>query len=135
MKVSRPFLMLLEATPANLPVEITESLIVASEEGSAQAVVINPTGCSCSLAEGTQVREAADVTVIAPKLCESAQDQLGTEHNSTELADVWWVETSDVEWRKQKLCNLVGKPNQLSTDQICSLHELLSDCHEAFCLE
>ena len=31
--------------------------------------------------------------------------------------------------------DLVGKPDQLSADQICSPHELLGDHHEVFCIE
>ena len=38
-------------------------------------------------------------------------------------------------WRKERLANLVGKPELLTTEQTEELHTFLGQHHSAFCLE
>ena len=111
---------------------LENALIQPDGDGFAQLVISNPTGCSCTLEGGTHLGEAERATlVVEPELGPSSNPPTG-EHTQS-LAHVRMVQ--DVAWRKQRLRELIGKPELLSEEQAEELHVFLSNYHGAFCIE
>ena len=126
--------LLLEPDP-DAALQLGDMLLQFSEDGMAQAVVSNPTGCSCFADEGTVVGEVTDISVVAsdgvPELGPIAEQ----EDVSSPQPEVRRIGEASADWRRQKLLEMVGSPEALSDSQVQELHELLGGHHNAFCLE
>lgn len=107
--------------------QLEDTLLRPTKDGLTQLVISNPSGYSMSIESGTSLGEAVGATVVAhePTACPASEG--ATQENARKI--------QSEAWRKQKLCEMVGRPEHLCPDQIASLHEFLCKHHEAFSLE
>ena len=124
-------LLLVPGTQAAV-LQVEDSVLQPTAEGSAPVVVSNPTGCSCFMERGTELGEATSITVVTP---EEEPFPCSVDEPIADHPDVRRVKTSEVSWRKDRLKELLGEPQLLSSQQTQELHQFLGDHHQVFCLE
>ena len=101
----------------------------------AQVVVSNPTGCSCFAEEGMTVGEVTDISIVVSDDVPELSPTEEPEDASSPQPVVRRIREASADRRRQKLLEMVGSPEVLSSSQVQELHELLGRHHNAFCLE
>ena len=93
--------------------------------------VFNPTGSSCRAEAGSGLGEAVPADLI------EAEEHPAVELSpaSSDYAAVRRITQSQVQVRKKKLCEIVGKPDLLTPQPTKQLHQFLGEHHNAFCLD
>ena len=93
--------------------------------------VFNPTGFSCHVEAGSVLGGAVEA-----KLVEVEQHPPeGVSQEASADVSVRRIPKSEVEQRKKRLCEIVGKPELLTAAQTEQLHHFLGEHHEAFSLD
>ena len=125
--------LLLEPLPVPLRNEVSldvdMALLRTTAEGTAQIVVSNYTGQVCCMGGGSLIGNASVVNIIegqVPRVHETPPSGQPT---------VSRVQSQPATWRRERLANLVGKLELLTTEQTEELHTFLGQHHSAFCLE
>ena len=125
--------LLLEPLPIPLRNEVSldvdMALLRTTAEGTAQIVVSNYTGQVCCMGGGSLIGNASVVNIIegqVPRVHETPPSGQPT---------VSRVQSQPATWRRERLANLVGKPELLTTEQTEELHTFLGQHHSALCLE
>lgn len=112
--------------------QFSSSLVEATEEGSAQVLITNPTGFTQRLDSGVWLGSATEANLVDPGLCEP-REELPSE--PVEPAYVKAVQGRD-DQRKRTLARLLAEEgSNLPWQERSKLHSLLLDHHQAFALE
>ena len=133
---------MLEPEVGQLTWHAEDAVLGVDQEGITQVHVFNPTGCPCVVNQGTKLGEAKPVMMIQPQTSvvtkeTQVEETAVSREIYTDKSDVLvqWISKSSEAKRKQRLTELVGRPEQLDDEQTRELHEFLSQRHEVFCLE
>lgn len=112
-----------------------DALLKVDSTGCTQVTVFNPTGFPYVMNSGTQIGDAKPVTLVMPEQTQSNEKNSEVSPATKKNICVQRISKSNTRERKRLLVELVGTPEQLDPQQTRGLHNLLSDRHEAFCLE
>ena len=125
---------LLEPSTHESLVQVEDSLLCVKGDGLAQVAVFNHTGCSCSMEAGAELGEASPVDLVQPDQHPTEASEEQSCRSSSE-AVIRHITEEEATQRKRTLCELVGNPESLTSEQTGKLHQFLGEHHEAFCLE
>ena len=125
-----PQTLLLECDP-DAALQVQDSLLQVRKDHTACVQVFNPTGFSCHMEAGSVLGGAVEA-----KLVEVEQHPPeGVSQEASADVSVRRIPKSEVEQRKKRLCEIVGKPELLTAAQTEQLHHFLGEHHEAFSLD
>ena len=110
---------------------VQDSLLQVQDGCLSHVQVFNPTGCSCFVEAGAELGEVVNAELIEAE--QSLVTGVGTQDGMQPV--IRHVTATEVEERKRKLCEMVGKPELLTAEQTESLHQFLGEHHDAFSLD
>ena len=110
--------------------QVEDALLHVGKDHPTCVQVFNPTGVSCQVKAGFKLGEVEEVEVTAteegiPSAAPPDKDTVG----------VGRVTSSEVEERRKKLCEIIGKPELLTPKQTEELHKFLGEHHGAFAID
>ena len=86
--------LLFESDIRDTMLQVDDSVLQPSKEGVTQVVIANPTGCSCTWDEGTDLGEATSITVIEPEEEQLPLHQVEESDVAADHPDIKRVESS-----------------------------------------
>ena len=122
---------LLKPSPPDPLLHIPDSVLQTEGSCLSQVQVFNPTGCSCLVDAGTDLGEAVGAELIEED--ESVVTVPDMQHGTQPV--IRHITATEVEERKRKLCEMVGKPELLMGEQTEKLHQFLAEHHDVFSLD
>ena len=122
---------LLEPSPPDPLLHIPDSVLQTEGTCLSRVQVFNPTGCSCLVEAGTDLGEAVGAELIEEEgSVVTVPDMV---HGTQPV--IRHITATEVEERKRKLCEMVGKPELLTREQTEKLHQFLAEHHDVFSLD
>ena len=121
---------LLEPRELDCGLKVDPSLLSVSADGDVLAVLVNPTGCSMVLAEGTPLGDAMPAKLVCP-----ATIAEGRPSTTKEQPALRWIQSKPTAWRKERLVESIGSLEALTPPQHEKLLSFLQEHHTAFALE
>ena len=115
--------------------QVEDALVKPTEEGLAQVVISNMTGCSSYVNSGALIGRAMRVEIVEESE-PAANDSGGTSMGEEQTKEPPLVQNiKSVDDRKEELQRWVGIPKLLDEKQAQKLLDLITRHHTAFCLD
>ena len=113
------------------PLRVQDALLRVEKDHLTHIQVFNPTGSSCHAEASSGLGEAVPAEPIEaeehPAVALTPEDSVH--------AAVRRITQPQVLTRKEKLCEIVGKPDLLTPEQTEQLHQFLGEHHNTLCLD
>ena len=116
--------------------QVENTLVQPTREGLAHVILSNSTGCSSCVNAGTVIGEAAEVDIVGGSEQTPHDTVINDSLKAEELNhDPTIRNIGSTSERKEKLQEIIGKPNLLDHKQAQDLLNLITSHHMTFCLE